>query len=62
MIYITNNPTGEYMHYPFENEGDELPLIQTMQAIQETVVENIYNFLEEVWPFAVNEEDDGMFI
>jgi len=50
------------MHYPFETEGDELPLIQTMQAIQETVVENIYNFLEEVWPFAVNEEDDGMFI
>lgn len=50
------------MEYPFEEDTGELPVITTMNAIQEVIIENIYNFMQEVWPFSTEDEDTNLFI
>lgn len=60
-IYTGTQPEN-YMEYPFEEDTGELPVITTMNAIQEVIIENIYTFIQDVWPFSSEDEDTNLFI
>lgn len=63
MSNIYTGPQPEkIMEYPFDEEADELPIITTMNAIQEVIIENIYTFIQDVWPFSTEDEDTNLFI
>lgn len=58
------NDTDEemFMDVPMFDDGEELPMIQTINAIQDAVIENIYQFITDIWPFDVSDDDSSWFI
>jgi hypothetical protein len=63
MNQIQNDMDDEmFMDVPMFDIGDELPMIRTINAIQEAVIENIYQFIADIWPFDACDDDSSYFI